>query len=292
MKSTSVIFLIISFVLILAGVFTCVSASRMAETNGIDLFYQDVDEQSNGVTEKNFSNTNKITLNLSDCDVKIIGGASESKVKLINFAINTYEYVQGNKNLTLNDGFGVMSMFNIKEGMVGFNGLRYYINFDRFKTKERSVEIYISNDNEIKQFDITIEHGNLSIDKITNQADFKINVNEGNVNIGLRKSVSLLDITVGKGDVNLSSVSYKGDISVKIAEGNLTANMRDNGTRAYDINSSSAISFYGENKGRSFSITPLEVSSNMTVDVERGSVVVNNTAETSAEQPAGTVGSN
>ena len=84
MKPTSVIFLIVSVLLACLGVILCMTATSIANEQGIGLFDQVGDGDDNYVHYETFAEEElkKIVVRVSDVKVNVIGGAEESKIEL------------------------------------------------------------------------------------------------------------------------------------------------------------------------------------------------------------------
>jgi len=276
MKPTSVIFLILSVILIAAGFVICITAQKMAEANDIQLFYQETDFEENGIEFYEFKLVNKISLYLGDADVKIIFGAEKSEVKLVNFSKNTYECLVSNKNLSIDDSISFISLFKITSEGFNFEGLRHFMQYNRFKDKDKYIEIYVSDDNEIKQFDIEVDNGDVSIINVPNQADYNISIGKGNLDLGIDRSISNVKIEVKNGDVRIAAPNtYTGNIDIKIGEGNLYSDIRDNQTRSYKLDTKNGeVTFFGNLKDNTFEINPIESLYTFDVSVDKGNIEI------------------
>lgn len=277
MKPTSFIFLILSVVLIAGGAVTCITANKMAVANGIELFFQETDEYSNGIETHEFSetNTNKITLNLKDVNVNVTVNSEMSYIKLTNFSKNTFEYSISNKNLTVDDSINLYSLFQITTGGIGFNGLRHYIFFDRYKNKQKTVDVYIAKGDDIKQFDISVDSGIITISGITNQADFLLNVGDGVINMDNIKIISTITAEIGDGDFNIDTASISGNIDIKVDKGNINAAIKSNSYRSYHLTTESGIiNYFGEPKAKYFDVEPLNRTSSFNAEVKTGNIII------------------
>lgn len=275
MRPTSVIFLILSVVMIAGGVVTCISAQKIAEANDIELLVQETDENFNGIETYEFDdiNTNKITLKLKEVDVNIYGNAEATYIKLTNFSKNTFEYSISNKNLTVDDSINLYSLFQFTSGGLNFNGLRHFIYYDRFKDKQKTVDIYINRQDDIKQFDISVESGTITVSDIPKQADFLLKVGEGEVNISNMKIISTITVQIGTGDFNINTVSMSGTIDASIDNGNVYANVKNNNYRGYRLSvENGIIDFFGEPKSGVFNLEPLKETTSIKADVKTGNI--------------------
>lgn len=275
MKPTSVIFLILSVILIAGGTVTCIAAQKMAATNGIELFFQETDENSNGIETHEFSetNTNKITFDLKGVNVNVIGNSEKSYIELTNFSKNTFEYSISNKNLTVDDSINLFSLFQITTGGIGFNGLRHYIYIDRYKDKQKTVDIYVAKGDDIKQFDISVDSGIIKISGIENQADYSLKVGDGSIKMDNIRIISTITAEIVNGDFNIDSTSISGNIDVKVDKGNVNAAIKANSYRSYHLTTESGIiNYFGEPKAKYFDIEPLNKTSSFNAQVKEGNI--------------------
>jgi len=278
MKPTSIIFLILSIILIAAGIVTCYAANKIAKQNDIDLFYSASDSENNIIDTHDFSQSeiNKITLNLEKTDVYIYGNASESKIILYNFNQNSLTYAQINKIISVDDSGSVLSLFKVTDNGVSFNGLRNLIfsSESEVKDKEKKIEIYISESESIKVFDFKINSGNLVIKDINESADYTLAVSSGNINLHNIVTESKMRIELGKGDIMLKDVDF-ADANIVLTEGTLSQNIKDNGKLAFDYTvENGTISVNNISKDQSYQITTDEPESKLKATVETGDIIL------------------
>jgi len=283
-KPTSIIFLILSVILIAGGAVTCVSAQKMAETNGIELFFQETDENLNGIETHDFSeaNTNKITIKLKKVNVNVIGGLETSYIKLTNFTKNAFEYSISNKNLTIDDSINLYSLFQFTAGGIDFSGLRHFLYFSQFKDKQKTVDIYINQNDDIKQFDISVESGIITVSGITKQADYLLKVGEGDININDLKIISTITAENGIGNINIDTISTNGIIDLKVDSGKIYAKLRNSIYRGYKLSAENgSIEYFGEPKSNTFNLEPLNETTSLKADVKNGDIIIelNNAVE-------------
>ena len=203
-KPTSIVFMIIAGVLILAGVILCIVGGAMAKSRDIDLFAENRDEAGNAVSCRSLGSgaVRSIKLDLDGGAVKLIGGAQKNEVRLINYAENSFDYSVTSNDMVLKDA-GIFSAFNfINEAGGNFNGLRHYLVMNRFKDEDKVVEIYLTDDmTSITLVDIGLGKGDVSIEGMKLDASFNIKVAEGSVIVKETSSKGKFDIKVEKGDI-------------------------------------------------------------------------------------------
>ncbi len=225
MKPTSIIFLVISLILFFGGFLTCRFAEKSAEADGIKIFAQEVDENNNSVFNYDFSNLaiSKFEIIVNDADINIIGGAEESRIELINFTEGLYSFNVSGKIITLNETPDLSSMLKFWENGFNFNGLRHLIKFGGNEiTGDKSVNIYLTPNDAVKIFNLSSEKGNISLEKVTKQADYNITCNNGKISVASLKTSSEFNVT-GKNCSFYLDNSYLRNFTAEIKEGDINA---------------------------------------------------------------------
>ena len=107
MKPASIIFLIVSVIIIIAGLVLCTAGVNLAREQDVALFATDVSVVGDDVIATDtFSGEiiNKVKINLSDADVRIEpSGTEDTYIELVNFQIGTYDYSVQNKMLLVDN---------------------------------------------------------------------------------------------------------------------------------------------------------------------------------------------
>lgn len=182
MKPTSVIFLIVSVLLACVGVMLCMTASSLANEQGIGLFDQVGDGENNYVHSETFTEEElkKIVIKVSDVKVNIIGGAEESRVELVNFPNNSYQIQAGRSTLQIADNAGISGIIDVENLKINFNGFRDYLHyvFDD-SVKEKSLNLYLTENADLVNFNITTTTGDISVSDLVTDCDFKLVISSG-----------------------------------------------------------------------------------------------------------------
>ena len=85
MKPVSVVFLIISVILIILGILTCSFAMMQARVQGVQLYdTKNSDGEIENIFDFSSEEIGKIEINVADADVKIICGADNNKIEIRN----------------------------------------------------------------------------------------------------------------------------------------------------------------------------------------------------------------
>ncbi len=182
MKPTSVIFLIVSVLLACLGVILCMTATSLANEQGIGLFTQVGDGDDNYIHSETFSEEElkKIVLKVSDVKVNVIGGAEESRIELVNFPNNAYQIQAGRSTLQISDNAGISGIIDVENLKINFNGFRDYLHyvFDD-SVKEKSLNLYLTENADLVNLNITTTTGDISVSNFNTDCDFKIVITDG-----------------------------------------------------------------------------------------------------------------
>lgn len=276
MKPTSIIFLILSVVLIASGLGICFIAKNMAEAQGISLYSQSIDENDNIIDIIDLTNANvtRLSIKLKKGSVNIINHAEKSYIEMVNFAKNTYTYRMNARTVAISDSVEIMSVINFTENGFQFHGLRYYLTPSMYKTKEKIINIYLTTDEEVKVFDVDLSEGNLNMKNFTKRADYSINITKGNAEFEGVRTTSEFHLNVDEGNVVLLNtlISYcnvdinKGDLHFKVP------NYKDQG---YEIATSIGNIYYADEIIGNIYSHYLPISSTkLTVNIGTGDIYI------------------
>ncbi len=229
MKPVSVVFLIISVILIILGILTCSFAMMQARVQGVQLYdTKNSDGEIENIFDFSSEEIGKIEINVADADVKIICGADNNKIEIRNFSSTGYVCQVENKALVMETGLNILSLTDLAQGEIRFKGFRYYVNelFGSDVIGRKSVNLYISDTYDIKVIDVKTTNGDITIEGSEFDADITLQVNNGNINASDVRTDSSFDASVtSSGDITLSNVvcamsdvacesgSVKGDLT-------------------------------------------------------------------------------
>lgn len=192
MKPTSIIFLIVTVMLACGGILLCISAENLATEQGVALFRQEQDGNNNYIESYNDIDTEtlrKLTVSLKDADINVIGGAETSRIELVNFGDNSYNITMGTTQLTISSIDGISGLIDLDSFKINFDGFRNYPNYLKFRNKEKTVNIYLSDNAPLIFLELKTELGNIAISDIGIDCDYRLSCGEG--------SISLAGITTG-----------------------------------------------------------------------------------------------
>lgn len=176
MKATSIIFIIVSVLLIVGGIITCAIAKDIAVTDGYTLF-NDTDGGAYVRQDFKASAVTKIELDVTDAEINIIGGAEESFVEFFNFRDGLYTLAATGNSITLHEIPNLKSLLSFQGGF-SFSGMRYFLRLGEGATGPKKVNVYIGADSAIKSLIITGDNCTVYADKIGIHADLHITADE------------------------------------------------------------------------------------------------------------------
>ncbi len=186
MKPTSVIFIIFAAILIVVGVVLCIVGGSMAHNSSdTQLLSESCDADGNDITTYDLAeyNLKKYSIKLEGVDVNIIGQSVSTYIEFKNVNRATYDFTINKEKLSLSriNPFDVTSIVKIRENESGFAGLRHYLYLNKYNKSASEVNIYISPDQSIEDFDITVIDGNISVKDMVVDSNYTFNCEKGNV---------------------------------------------------------------------------------------------------------------
>ncbi len=224
MKPVSIIFLIISVILVIVGLLTCSIAMLQSKRQGVDL-YDTTIENGKSEAEYDFSEDTigKVQIEVGDCDVDIIFGADENKVQMNNFSSAGYICEVDNRALVIEDTVNLFDITDIIEnGKIRFKGFRYFLRDRKLTAGSKTLKLYVSEKFDLKVIDIKVKNGNVNIAGYVNNTDYTINISNGNLTATDLVTESGVTATVGKGRISLHRVTARS-LDLSVEEGDIEA---------------------------------------------------------------------
>ena len=223
MKPTSIIFLIISLVLVILGVTVTGVAKRLAAADDVQLVVDVRAEENNSVYVYQYSEDNiaKITLNLKNARVNIIDGAEMPSVELINFSEGMYAFSASNRVITVNDNSALTSVSGVASLASNFKGLRGFVNHVKLSRLEKTVNIYLCSEYPVNVIDCKIEYGQVNIESCVSSTDYNVSIGDGKLTVNGVDTSSLLSASIGKGSVSVEN-SRISRFSAAVENGSVT----------------------------------------------------------------------
>ncbi len=282
MKPTSIIFLILAAVLIVAGAVTCSVAQSRAESENVSIFCYDYNENGEPIEKIDLTteNINKITVSLSDCDVEIVTGAERSELELVNFEKYKYSLSTGDSELELSDSIGIKSVIRFNSGSFSFEGLRYIFPFGgKGKPKisdgaQRRAILRLADTTTVRNAVVEIENGDVSLNGLTLKADFNVSVENGNIRVLSDSSAVSYKLTAKNGNVDISDPTFSGSAVVRAEKGDISLSVNKETECEYKLEAPlGAVSYYGTSSGHAYT-TGTTYDAKITANADTGNVVL------------------
>lgn len=179
MKPASVVSLVVAAVIIVIGIVTCTVANSMAEKSGNLLFSQSRGDDYINTVELNEGEIIKISLKLTDADVNIYGSSTTSYIEFVNFRETLYSLTSSSSSVQFSESPDFSTLLRFWESGFSFKGMRHIFNPRTYDdSRMKAVNIYLSSDCEIKQFDITADSTTVTLENLSCNADYIFNVGE------------------------------------------------------------------------------------------------------------------
>jgi hypothetical protein len=278
MKKTSIVFLVVSVLLIITGFVMKNKALEQADEKNINLFRQEITDKKDLVETIEFSieDTNKININLKDTKINVIGNAEKNYVEIINF--NTLEYSAYPNNRSFNIENDIVSSLSgrAESGNISFNGVRDFVRFNKHN-KDKIINIYLAANSQVKIFDIKLEEGDISFTNMNQTCDYNVILKKGNIKLAGTQNVSLADFDVKKGNIKLEN-AFIANANIKVENGNLDFSSFSNIVYDYEIESETGeIKVNGETHEGKYTLENDEVNGIFTAHIGVGNVNITTT---------------
>ncbi len=305
MKPTSIIFLIISVLLVIGGFTTMGVAKKLAAEEGVELVAEISEGSEDYIFQYEYADDNvgKIAVSVKNAKVNVYGGASKAYIELINFPDGMYDLNAGNHVLKISDITGLDSLDSLTALASNFKGLRSLVNFYNILGLERTVNIYLCDAIPVKVVECTSDNGDMTVKDCSATTDYNLKTGNGSLRLDNVSTMSAFQLETGTGDITLKNC-YAGLLSIKIGSGRaelgatdfLTLNAElENGNLRLgyrydfdyvnrDIDASGGVTIDGEALPNEVEDRTIPTSALCEISVKRGSVtIVSNEQDTDAE---------
>lgn len=206
MKPVSIIFLIVSIALALTGLVTMRIAEGIGAREGIEII-SETTESGDSVFLYDFAQDSigKISLNVANADVNIIGGAEKPYIELINFADGLYEFSSANRMLTVSDRTDLKNIDGVAAFAMNFKGLRGLVNYVHVRGREKTVNIYLSDKYPVNIIYCSLDSGHIVAGGSSAKTDYEFVVGKGSVTINGIKTDSAVTLKIKDGSASLEN---------------------------------------------------------------------------------------
>ncbi len=298
MRVTSIIFLVLAVILGFFGVILCGIGENMAAEQGIELFDQVADANDNLIYTYNYAGDGikKVAIEVGDCDVNIIGGSETAYIELVNFAEGAYDLSSTNLTLSVVDNSNLLKLFAWGSEGINFHGFRHYLRATDYADKPRTINVYLTDDSAVKQFDCKLGAGELSMQDISLTFDLVAEVSEGSISLSRMATSSDISLRLGTGrvyadtliarsltiegdrvDTDLNVCYTTGKLTVNIDEGDVALDTPRDGLSGYrvDLNApGGTIDYFGREFGTAYATAGVDESLSVTINAGRGDIVI------------------
>ena len=219
MKPGSVIFLIVSVLVIIAGLVLCTIGVNVAQEQNIALFSTDVSVVDGDVIRSDVLDDtaiNKVKMTLDDVDIYIRRSETgEAYLELRNFQVGTNDYSVQNKMLLVDNETSIFSLMRIAEGNFNFSGLRHYLTYKTSDNTQKELYLYLTENAAVNAFDITCTRGNVTVEDLSLVTDYNISLRAGDITLHTVTTKSTLNIATDLGIITLNDVTCRhGNITI------------------------------------------------------------------------------
>ena len=170
MKPTSIIFLVLSVILIATGYVSMQMAVTLAENENIALYSDDLDEDGNriGTVYYNSLEHDKIEVSVSDATVYLRQG-DEEKVVFKNYTEGSYTAIKSGVSYVISDNLSAIDMITSGKFNLTFKGLRHYWHDREILSRPKEVWVYTTENTVLTAVDLKLASGTVNI------KDYKVN---------------------------------------------------------------------------------------------------------------------
>ena len=294
MKPTSIISLVIAVLLVIVGLVGCIIAQNMAKANDEYLFAENRGDDLIQKIDLTDSEISKIELIADNVQINIHGRQEKSYIEFINFRENYYSLSTANRVLSFDEIPDIKSMLKFWENGFSFKGMRYILNFNNQsnENREKIINIYLSNDKEIKIFDIKSDTLQLNIESMTTGTDYNITTKNAVIKADVIRTSSAFNINNGTNDTAANSVSLDFEtaliqyLNVNAQELNLQSNKFRCAGEANIVSESGSISLGTINKPADIKLDITTESGKINID---GSEVMSPYTQSNNESTTGLI---
>ncbi|MBQ2732641.1 MAG: DUF4097 family beta strand repeat protein [Clostridia bacterium] len=222
MKPASIIFLVLSVLIVIGGFYLCSEAEDRAAVQDIELFNISRDENGNRVSVMEYdpAKMQKISVNLKKGNVYVREG-TECKVEIYNLFEGGYIKGISSNMLQINDTLGIVDI--IKEGGQGisFGGLRNILHDISFEEADKWINVYVPAGTPLNAIQITVLEGDIIFEGVHDtSADIILKAENGAITVRDTSTHARMQIENTLGATEVSGC-FASDIRIKSADGDI-----------------------------------------------------------------------
>ncbi len=184
MKPTSIIYLVLSLILIATGYVSMEMAQTLAQTEGTSLFSDVTDEDGNRISTVYFNSAeyDKIEVNISNATVYLCVG-DEEKVVFKNYTEGSYTGMESGVAYVISDNMSAIDMITSGNFNLSFKGLRHYWHDRDILSREKEVYVYTTSNTDLNSIDLRLLEGTINISDYKASFDVMGYVEKGEINL-------------------------------------------------------------------------------------------------------------
>ncbi|MBE6714297.1 MAG: hypothetical protein E7575_03290 [Ruminococcaceae bacterium] len=229
MKKRSKLFLLISGIIFLSGVILCLVGAGIASASGEQLYSTKKGSDRYYTYSFGDGETDRIKISITDGDINVFGGAEKNYIEIVNFNENNSSYKANSASVTFTETSEIKDITGLWESGIGFKGLRHIIKTQ--SSKNKAVNIYVTDTELVKSFELKLEKGNIDISGLSTKTNYSISVESGKIHLTDISTDGTLTVNA-KGDSSTGIIL--NSVIAKKAEFNAKrANLIVGGDRAF-----------------------------------------------------------
>ena len=216
-------FLVAALILLGIGLALCLVGAVISRSQSVALFDQTKNSDGSYTFTYEFKGdtVKKISFDVSFADVNIIGGAEKNKLELINYSHSDFQLTTSASTFSVKEKGGA-GAFDIFSGF-SFKGLRNVIYGVNFIGKDRTVNLYLTDDCVLKILDGKLYSGNVQINDLGTPTDLKLDIEYGSLKSNGIDGAGSLDVRIAEGNAEVERSSLT-NLKAKLDRGYLSLN--------------------------------------------------------------------
>lgn len=220
MKPTSIIYLILSIILIATGYVGMETAKTVAENEGTSLYSDVTDEDGNRINTITYSSQDydRVEINITKATVHLCVG-SEEKIVLKNYTEGSFTGSENGVSYVISDNMSAIDMITSGTFNLSFKGLRHYWHDRDILNRDKEVYIYTTPYTDLNGIDVIVGEGDIYIEDYEAKFDVMAHSNAGSVTVK-DSSAPAFNITGTRCQVTASGVSTQSFHST-VSHGNI-----------------------------------------------------------------------
>ena len=226
LKPTSIIYLILSIILIATGYVGMNMATTLAESEGTSLYSVETDEDGNRINTLTYSSQDydRVEINVTKATVYLCVG-NEEKIVLKNYTEGSFTPSENGVSFVLSDNMSAMDMITSGTFNLSFKGLRHYWHDREILQKDKEVYIYTTPYTELNGIDVVLGEGNVIIEDYEAKFDVMAHADAGSITVK-DSSAAAFNLTGGRCKVSVSGATAPS-LHSTVSNGNVTVSNSD-----------------------------------------------------------------